>query len=391
LTIVILPDSIDKLENYAFKQCDDLLTVYYNGSEQQKQNLQKEIMVDIPLFGQIGHISHDTPILSAQASHSKKNEDGTVTSQDIFVRENDDMTLVSKVEHTHEENTITGGTYSADITVTMQNQDAWEAITDAVKSTLRDVNSQYSQLNVELNRVNVTVYLKNEETIDNSFVQEMAGRDVKVTVVSQNGSEFRVDCSELKQEELSGNYNYSYIVDNATQESQEALGTDDCYKITFDESAKINAEVVIPLPENKGNSNAFLYQVERDGTHTRLQAVAVDNDGNAHFYLGAVDKDTEYVIGVNVPNETTDDVIIPDELFPSYGSAENAIVRLQKIDYVITGRESSWGLGAMQVTWIMLAVIAVCIVVVGVIMAIWNKRRLERGYVPEIDYEAEEM
>jgi hypothetical protein len=212
-----------------------------------------------------------------------------------------------------------------------------------------------------------------------------------MTVVTQNGSEFRVDCSDLKAEELSGDYNYSYSVDSATQESRDELGTDDCFKLTFEESAKINAEVVIPLPESKGYSNAFLYQVERDGTHTRLQAVAVDNDGNAHFYLGAVDKDTEYVIGVNVPNERTDDVIYPDELLGLDNDTQSAIIRLEKIDYVITGRESSWGLGAMQVTWIMLAVIAVCIVVVGVIMAIWNKRRLERGYVPEIDYEAEEM
>jgi hypothetical protein len=91
-----------------------------------------------------------------------------------------------------------------------------------------------------------------------------------------------------------------------------------------------------------------------------------------------------------VPNETTDDVIIPDELFPSYGTTENAIARLEKIDYVITGRQSSWGVGIAQVTWILLAVLAGCIIVVGVVMAVWNKRRLQRGYVPEIEYEVEE-
>jgi hypothetical protein len=278
-----------------------------------------------------------------------------------------------------------------DIHITVENNDAWDDMAQTVTETVKKLHDTYTGNGAESEGVDVTVYLKTEETVGGSFVAEMAGHDIKVTVVSQNGSEFRVDCSDLKRDELSGDYNYSYNVDNATQESQEALGTDDCYKVTFDESAKINAEVVIPLPANKGNSNAFLYQIERDGTHTRLQAVAVDNDGNAHFYLGAVDKDTEYVIGVNVPNERTDDVIYPDELLGFDSATQSAIIRLEKIDYVITGRESSWGLGAMQVTWIMLAVIAVCIVVVGVIMAIWNKRRLERGYVPEIDYEAENM
>jgi hypothetical protein len=212
-----------------------------------------------------------------------------------------------------------------------------------------------------------------------------------MTVVTQDGSEFRMELENIKPENLSGNYDYSYTVGNTSKENCDQLGTDDCFGLTFKESAQINAEVVIPLPENEGYSNAYLYQVEADKSLTRLQAVAVDKDGNAHFYLGAVDKDTEYVIGVNVPNERTDDVIYPDELLGLDGDTQDAIIRLEKIDYVITGRESSWGVGAMQVTWIMLAVIAVCVVVVGVIMAIWNKRRLQRGYVPEIDYEAENM
>ena len=46
---------------------------------------------------------------------------------------------------------------------------------------------------------------------------------------------------------------------------------------------------------------------------------------------------------------------------------------------------------ALVATWIMLAVIAGCVVVVGVIMAIWNHRRLKRGYVPELEYEEAEQ
>lgn len=390
LTIAILPETMQNVENYAFKQCNVLSTVFFDGKADAKEKIEHDIIEDIPTFERAGYISSGIPSPSSTAGKVTVHNNGTMTQESTTVRQDDNATIVSKVEHTHSQETMQGGSYTVDIKITLENDSVWDEMAQTVKETLKNLNDTYTQNGAETESVNVTIYLKTEETVDSTFVEELAGRDVKMTVVSQNGSEFRVDCSDLKTEELSGNYNYSYRVDNAADKSREELGTNDCYKLTFDESAKINAEIVIPLPENKGNCNAFLYQVERDGTHTRLQAVAVDNDGNAHFYLGAVDKDTEYVIGVNVPNETTDDVIIPDELFPNYGSTESAIVRLQKIDYVITGRESSWGLGAMQVTWIMLAVIAVCIVVVGVIMAVWNKRRLERGYVPEIEYEVEE-
>ncbi len=390
LTVVVLPDTVSTVENYAFKQCEGLSTVYFDGKESNKSKILQGIEKDNPLFSIGGVISNATPGKTVTSGKYFENENGTVTQENTTVRHDDNLTLISKVEHTHTAGTTLGGSYTADVTVSVDHEQAWDSATDLIKDTLKQLNDQYTEMKTERDGISVTVYVKTEGTVDDSFVQEMAGRDVKMTVVTQNGSEFRVDCSDLNKEELSGDYNYSYSVDSATQESRDELGTDDCFKLIFEESAKINAEVVIPLPENKGNSNAFLYQVERDGTYTRLQAVAVDNDGNAHFYLGAVDKDTEYVIGVNVPDERTDDVIYPDELLGLDSDTQSAIIRLEKIDYVITGRESSWGLGAMQVTWIMLAVIAVCIVVVGVIMAIWNKRRLERGYVPEMDYEAEE-
>lgn len=390
LLIVVLPETITDVENDAFERCEELATVYYSGTDEQKEIIKNKIGQDIPVFQTTGNVTSDAPSATTMSGKLTQNDDGTLTIESTTVRQDTNMTFVSKVLHTYEAENRQNGTYATNIVIAVENKDAWAETTTAVTDTLKKLNEQHSLNNTKNEGADVTIYLKSEDTVDKSFMEEMAGRDVKVTVVSQNGSEFRVECSELKKKELSGNYNYSYTVDSASKESQDELGTDDCYKLTFEESAKINAEVVIPLPENKGNSNAFLYQVERDGSHTRLQAVAVDNDGNAHFYLGAVDKDTEYVIGVDVPNETTDDVIIPDELFPSYGSTANAIARLEKIDYVITGRQSSWGVGIAQVTWILLAVLAGCIIVVGVVMAIWNKRRLERGYVPEIEYEVEE-
>ncbi|MBQ9151346.1 MAG: leucine-rich repeat domain-containing protein [Clostridia bacterium] len=385
LTVVILPDTVGELENYAFKNCDVLDTVYFDGDDSKKQEIEAGLVKDVPAFEQVGTVSSGAPMDYTTAGVFTEHGDGTVTQQNTTVKSDDNMTFVSVVEHTYNEGSATGGTYTADMTVTVENKEAWSDTVSTVKNTLKDMNDTFSRNGVAADSVELTVYVKTEGGVDTSLVEEMAGRDVKMTVVSQNGSESRIECEELKKEELSGSYDYSYNVEAAPSDKVESLGTEDCFQVKFNESASINSEILVQLPEVPAHSNAYLYQVEDDKTLTRLQATVVDDGGNAHFYLGAVNKDTEYVIGINVPGESSDDAIIPDEMLSHYGDAAE---RLQKIDYVITGRESSWGLSVAQVTWIMLGVLAVCIIAVGTVMAVWNHRRLKRGYVPDMaEYE----
>lgn len=385
LTVVILPDTVGELENYAFKNCDRLDTVYFDGEGDKKQEIEAGLVKDVPSFEQTGTVSSSAPMDYTTAGAYTEHGDGTVTQQNTTVKSDDNMTFVSVVEYTYTEGTASGGSYTANLTVAVENKDAWEDTVDTVKSSLKDMNDSFSQSGAAANGVGLTVYVKTDGGVDSSLVEEMAGRDVKMTVVSQNGSESRMECGDLKKDELSGSYDYSHSVEAAPADKVESLGTEDCFEVKFNESASVNSEILVQLPKIPAHSNAYLYQVEEDKTLTRLQATIVDENGNAHFYLGAVNKDTEYIVGVNVPGENADDAIIPDELLPHYG---DAVDRLQKIDYVITGRESSWGLSVAQVTWIMLAVLAACIIVVGTVMAVWNHRRLKRGYVPDMsEYE----
>ena len=381
LTEVILSDTVEELESYAFKNCDLLDTVYYDGDSNSKQQIEAGLVKDVPAFEQVGSVRSDTPTAHTTTGVFTEHGDGTVTQQNTTVKSDEKMTFVSVVEHTYTEGSVMGGNYTAHLTVTVEDKDAWSGAVDTVTSSIRDVNESFSLLGAEADRVEVTIYVKAEGGVDASLVEDLAGRDVKMTVVSQNGSESRLDCEELNKSELTGSYDYSHRVEAAPADKAESLGTGDCFQVKFNESASVNSEILVQLPEIPAHSNAYLYQVEEDNTLTRLQATIVDENGNAHFYLGAVNKDTEYIVGVNVPGESAEDAIIPDELLPHYG---DAVDRLQKIDYVITGRESSWGLSVAQVTWIMLGVLAVCIIAVGTVMAVWNHRRLKRGYVPDM-------
>ena len=147
---------------------------------------------------------------------------------------------------------------------------------------------------------------------------------------------------------------------------------------------KINAEVMVKLPRKHAGQTAYLYQKLR-GKPELLQTVVVDHNGYAHFYLGSVESGIEYLVGVNVPNGDAAAAIIPQELYAEYGITDTR----PQVEYVLTGRKSSWGMNIQQVTWIMVGVLFVVVAAVGVTMFLLNKRKLKMGYVPDISDEWE--
>ena len=392
LSSVVFPETVDKIEDYAFKNCDSLTTVYYEGDEKKAESIRQDISKDVPTFESSGYISTSKPTDVSIGGKATENSDGTVTQHNVTVKQDENMTVVTEIKHTHVNSETYGGSYTASVTVTVENNDGWEEAVDTVKDSLKQINELNSTSKPETT-VEVTVYMKEEDSPAESFVENMVGRDVEVTVVSQNGSSWQFDCAELPEivpapdtegqiipEDEKVHYGYSFYLTTASEKSRKALGADLCYSLRFNNSASINAEILIQLPSTETSySNAYLYQIEKNGDHTRLQAVKVDRNAIAHFYLASVDKDTEYVIGLNVPNETTDDIIIPDDMDSQLGSA---LERLEKIDYVTTGVKSSWGLDIGDVTWIMIGAIVVTGIVIGAVMFVINKRKLSKGYVP---------
>lgn len=374
LSVVVLPSTVTAVDNYALKNCNGLSAVYHGGSADVREDIKADISRDMPEFDSYGVIATGAPAPSSSAGTYVENEDGTVTQSNITVRQDDDMTIVSVVSHTRQPDTTSGGSYTANVTVTVEETAEWESVSNAVTSALKTINDTYTSTTAD--SVSVDVYLREGGSVNGDFLEELEGRELKVTVNTAEGSSWKMDCNDLG--ETVKDADYSYQLSTPKEENKETLGTDNCYGLQFENSAEINAEVIIALPKANAYATAYLYQVEKDGTYTRLQAVVIDGDSNVHLYLASVEKGTEYVIGINVPGENSDDAIYPDEVISSSGG--NPIDRLAKIEYVTTGVKSSWGLDFMQVTWIMLAVLAVTIIIVGTVMAVMNKKRLKEIY-----------
>lgn len=391
LTEVHLAETINDIDNNGFKKCDSLSTVFFRGSEKQAEKIEEKISNDVSSFQVSGYItSEEMPESTTSGSHVEKDETTSVQTDTVVVQ-NDKIILNYTVERTYE-TTTNKGSYVADVVVTVESNDSWTTVGDEVIKALTNINSTYSQISTP-RRTTVTAYVRNNVKVSRAFLNRLAGREVELTVVLSNGSGWTLNCEELKVVDIEedAGVGYSHTLKEAPAEVVEKLGTEDCYRLIFDESVEQKAEVVVQLPtQNAVHSNAYLYQIEEDGSYKKLQAVAVDDAGCAHFYIASTDKYSDYIIGLDVEGEDTTEVIIPDELIPPQNNptasgttsgithGSSALERLEQITYVETGRNYHMGIGYGGLTWILIAVLVGTTVLVGGIMLMWNKSRKAR-------------
>lgn len=375
LSHVALSQTVKSIDDYALKNCDNLTGVYHPGDSKTLTELRKDIAATNPDFASSGYIGNAIVPDSSSSTETVLNRDDKIISQtNTTVTNGENLTIVTKVDSTPG-TTTTHGTYSTSVTVVVNDSSAWSDVSDAVSDALNQTNDQYSTAKKSTGTT-VTVYTDDSKSVGEEFVKEMAGRDVLVEVVTPSGNVWRVDCNEIKPKDVEGSIDYNYKVSEPKKETVESLGTDDCYKVDFENSTSLKSEIMIQLPEDSAGKNAYLYQVEEDGTHKKLQAVAVDNNANAHFFLSNVEKDTEYVIGLNVPGESTEDVIITKELNDVYG----AIQRLEKIEYVSTGVRNINGLTLGNLLLIVIGILVFLTIVVGSFMYFKNRQKQLESY-----------
>lgn len=371
LSTVSLSPAVISAGEYAFGNCDNLSAVYHQGEKVVADAIKSDIVEYNSSFGNLGYVG--VGVQSDTAHNIETLEDTTGKVQQIYttVYETDVLTLVTVVQHSTSGKPDVKGEYSIDMRLTLEGTKNWEKAITAVSDAISRENGTYSR-NSTLTGIKLTVYLMDATALSAEFLQAFAGSNVKIEVVAPAGETWRTECEDLSREDVSEDVDFTYTVQPSDEDTAAQLGSNSVFDLNFSSNSQIKSEILVQLPVNtEAYSNAFLYQVEEDGSLTRLQAVAVDKNGNAHFYLANVEKETDYVIGVNVPGETKDDVIIPDDL----AATNNAIQRLEVIEYVTTGTRNFNGLTIKHITYIVIGVLAVTIVVVGVIMFAFNKQK----------------
>lgn len=384
LAVIIIPGEVEDVGSACFDECESLYMVVYEGDKLTVEELVEIIDNDVEDFKSTGSVSNENTGGAVTSGKVTEHGDGNITETSTTVNENSNSSVSATVQHTHSESTNAGGTFAAEITATVDNDDGWEEAAENIKETLDSVQERVDPA-TEVEQANVTVYMKDSESVSESFVNSLAGRDAMLTVVDKEGASWKIDCGTMNSRELSGEYDLRYTVEECSEAQRESMGAERGFTLKFMNDAQVNAELLIRLPDSTARMNVTLFEKTKKEI-VRHQTTIVDGSGYAHFYLGAVSADAEYLIGVNVPSvpdAPVDEAIVPETLYSEYGIREP----IDTMEYVITGRKSSWGMNITQVTWIMMGVLFVCVVGVGITMFLLNKRKLKRGYIPDLDEE----
>ena len=379
LTSVVLPEETTMAEDGAFTGCTNLETVYFPGSEERAGQLKDQISATEENFGQYGVIMDTTQILSPAISDVSTNEKGEVVLQDTTISKTDDATISSTTN-----SVVTGEqpSVSTEITATVVTQAGWQQVVNAIQTAQKEQQGQVEN-GATAGTIDVNVYVSGTTEVPKDVLETVAGNKVDMTVQTENGVKYTVAGTVLEQNDVTGNLTLSYSVAYlATTEYKELSGVAS-YKLTFNNSEELKTEIMVRFSEKLARKVASLYQANGKKIEL-LQSVVIDEEGYAHFYLASVNKDTDYRIGINVPGIDQSTIIVPKGLHAEYGVTDMVFASDM---YVITGRQSSWGVNMTQVTIILMAVMVVSAVAVGVFMYIRNKKKLAAGYVPDISEE----
>lgn len=320
--------------------------------------------------------SNKLPEISIEDTQTETKDDSTVTT-DIHYRESEDCVINTVVTTVNK-----GGQKETQVKIdaVLDADNGWQKVEDAVSG------QRYGAENV-----NVNIWMTADTHLKGEDLGRFSGENVKLTIQTIQGTKWHVNGSDLVGKELSQRYDLSFTLKRLTnpdeKQAQTLIGRDG-FLLEFHGVLDFKVEVELPIGKNYNHQSAVFFSPEEDG-YQRKQAVMIDDEGMAHFYLGHVDANVEHLIGINVPQKVeqgnqnlVSDVIIPDSLKHEYPQIE----QIGQIEYVVTGVKSSLGINIGQLTFFLIAGMIICAVVIGVVMRILYKRKLKSGYTPDMRY-----
>lgn len=369
---VSLTANITTIGTEAFDRCENLEQAYYGGAQSELQGYMPPVKEFVPYME-----PSESEKIEINTSGTVQDANGeTVTTENRYTATNDSI-IDTTIEQTTEKVT-------ARIEAVIENEDGWD---DFVKQLTTSMN--------RANEVAVDVWLKTDTTVAGENLEHIAGNNVTVTIHTAQGAQWHIDGSLLTSGSLSEKYDLSYTLEKLTNpnEAQEkTLNGHSGYVLKFHGPVDFMVSVELPLSKELYLQSAVFFTPEKDG-YARRQAVMIDREGIARFYLGQVDSEQEYLIGINVPQQAApnqqqpvSDVIIPDSMKNEFPK----LAQTNEINYIITGTKSSLGINIGQLTIILAAVMVTSAVVVAVVMRVNFKRKLKAGYVPDMSYEEDE-
>lgn len=360
LQSVALSSSITQVDVGAFEQCENLSQVQYGGTGAAADSLQQQIQTAVP---GVEDFTPEKPLVTQPETEFTytvtQENDGKETTQKQQFFTGPDSTV--NTQTTQSEDGIT-----VKVEAVLETQKGWEDVDRYVSSAIRE--TQDSQLQAD-------VYLDDSGVLLGSDLGRFAGKPVNMVIHTLQGTRWHINGKEISAETLKESYDLSYTLqplNQLTEGQKAAIGAGKAYSIVFHDTVDFTVALELPLGYPYCEASFFMEQ-KRDA-YTSLQKVTIDGAGMAYFYIGYVQGQIPYLIGVKTAglgNSNADSAIIPDSMQGEHLPVE----WIDKTKYIVTDVKSSWGISIGQLTLILVAVIVVSVVVVGVVMRIVTKRK----------------
>ena len=396
-----LPDSLERLEKQAFYSCESLQTITIPKSvtkmgsatfaycKSMHTAIVNAKIKELPVWTFYGCTALDSVLLDATITETgaeafagsamthaplrgELGMEGTLTNS---ITEKDPQGGMMNQTYVEGDNsavsTQIGGDGKVTIQADLENKKGWEDLSKPLESVTGSAKLQ--------------VQLKGDTVILGSFLRKIAGKDITVQIQMPQGGWWKINGKDLPMTGLKDKYDLNFEIRQLStlKENQKAVfGEATVFSVSFKDDIDFKAEVMLPLGGGLARHRAAFF-VEENDTYTAMQQVLMDDAGRAHFYMQHLKKGEAYLVGIDVEAQQDVAPIIPDALHNDYG------VDQEKTEYINLGPKSSWGLDVGQVTWILVGVMGGSVIVVGGVLMFLNKRKLKKGYIPELDDEEE--
>lgn len=375
---VTVPDSVTWMDTAVFAHCTGLRTAIVNaqmdtlpvwtfyGCTSLEQVILNPVITETGVDAFKGSAMINPPVrgtlpFEGNFIHSSTTQDqaGNTITQDYAQSANSTI------------NTQTNSSGNVTVDAVLENSNGWIELEEQIQNN--GTNGQ-TEINLQLK----------DTVVSGADLGQFSGQDVVLQIQTPQGAIWSVNGTNLPVRGLAESYDLTFTISPLTERNKkqkEFFGDSTAYLVIFASDLDFKTEVVLPLGTDQARRNAAFYEL-RDGEYVSLQNVLIDDAGKAHFYLQQVTGGVEYIVGIDVTGQQQAAPLIPEPLKHEYGVDQE-----NEIEYVVTGVKSSWGMDIKQVTWILIGVMGGSILVVGIVIAVMNKMRLKKGYMPELTEE----
>ena len=339
---VYLPSCIEVIETNALGECPSLYYVDYGGSEEVRQEIKDQL---------------DQPTTMKPDAE---------TSSNITFTETPNATITTTTQHNAGNSQWGNGSSGTVIDATIANPDGWSDVVDQVHDT------------ISVGKIpDVVVQVQDNLTMQDGVLADLAGNDVTVTIQTSQNISWEIVMKDQTSGSMSGDQDFSVSMEkNLVEAFSKLLQGATSYSIKLGYTSCYTT-VQFPIGKDAARKTATLYRVNGDEL-IKLSSVLIDDEGLAAYRLAGTVAGA-YIIAVDVPGISKDEVVIPKSLAAEYGIDYNdtTLMDAQGSKYILTGEiQNDLGFGIGTLTLIIIGVLVGSAVVVGIVMTIMNKKKM---------------